>query len=128
MHPKLRDEVQIDQVLWDWSKMPGKKYDGGVFNGYEEVETFEFTKKDNLTYDEIFTLYNDRIIIDRNGVELWAKNGKFLFPSDSESLNKLKKNNPKFRKQIRINQVLWDWKTMQFGKYDGGLYTGNEKE
>ena len=128
MHPKLREEAQINQVLWDWNTMPGKKYDGGVFNGYEEVETIEFTKKDNLTFDEIFTLYNDRLIIDRNGLELWAKNGKFLFPSDSESLNKLKKNNPKFRKQIRINQVLWDWKTMQFGKYDGGLYTGNEKE
>ena len=127
-NPKLREEAQINQVLWDWNTMPGKKYDGGIFNGYEEVETIEFTKKDNLTFDEIFTLYNDRIIIDRNGVELWAKNGKFLFPSDSESLNKLKKNNPKFRKQIRINQVLWDWKTMQFGKYDGGLYTGNEKE
>lgn len=127
-NPKLREEAQINQVLWDWNTMPGKKYDGGVFNGYEEVETIEFTKKDNLTFDEIFTIYNDRLIIDRNGVELWAKNGKFLFPSDSESLNKLKKNNPKFRKQIRINQVLWDWKTMQFGKYDGGLYTGNEKE
>ena len=127
-NPKLREEAQINQVLWDWNTMPGKKYDGGVFNGYEEVETIEFTKKDNLTFDEIFTLYNDRLIIDRNGLELWAKNGKFLFPSDSESLNKLKKNNPKFRKQIRINQVLWDWKTMQFGKYDGGLYTGNEKE
>ena len=127
-NPKLREEAQINQVLWDWNTMPGKKYDGGIFNGYEEVETIEFTKKDNLTFDEIFTLYNDRLIIDRNGLELWAKNGKFLFPSDSESLNKLKKNNPKFRKQIRINQVLWDWKTMQFGKYDGGLYTGNEKE
>ena len=127
-NPKLREEAQINQVLWDWNTMPGKKYDGGVFTGSEEVETIEFTKKDNLTFDEIFTLYNDRLIIDRNGLELWAKNGKFLFPSDSESLNKLKKNNPKFRKQIRINQVLWDWKTMQFGKYDGGLYTGNEKE
>ena len=126
-NPKLREEVQINQVLWDWNTMPGKKYDGGVFTGYEEVETFEFTKKDNLTYDEIFTLYNDRIIIDRNGVELWAKNGKFLFPSDSESINKLKKNNPKYKKAVKINQVLWDWKTMANGKYDGGLFTGNEQ-
>lgn len=126
-NPKLREEVQINQVLWDWNTMPGKKYDGGVFTGYEEVETFEFTKKDNLTYNEIFTLYNDRIIIDRNGVELWSKNGKFLFPSDSESINKLKKNNPKYKKAVKINQVLWDWKTMANGKYDGGLFTGNEQ-
>lgn len=108
--------------------MPGKKYDGGLFNGLEVVETLEFSNKDNLTYDEIFSLFNDRIIIDRNGMELWVKNGKFLFPTNSESLNTLKKNNPKHRKQVRINQVLWDWKTMQFGKYDGGLYTGQEKE
>ena len=50
-----------------------------------------FAKKDNLTYQEIFALYNDRIIIDRNGMELFAKNGKFLFPSDSESLKNLKR-------------------------------------
>lgn len=128
MHPKLSDEVQINQLLWDWKTMPGKKYDGGIFTGLEELESIEFPSKEKLTYQEIFSLYNDRIIIDRNGMELFAKNGKFLFPSDSESLNKLKKNNPKYRKQVRINQVLWDWKTMQFGSYDGGLYTGNEKE
>jgi hypothetical protein len=61
-------------------------------------------------------------------MELLTKNGKFMFPADSESLNKLKKNNPKYRKLVRINQILWDWKTMQYGKYDGGLYTGNEKQ
>lgn len=127
-HPNFKEEVQINQVIWDWKTMPGKKYDGGLFNGLEVVETLEFSKKDNLTYDEIFSLFNDRIIIDRNGMELWVKNGKFLFPTNSESLNTLKKNNPKHRKQVRINQVLWDWKTMQFGKYDGGLYTGQEKE
>lgn len=127
-HPKLSDEVQINQVLWDWKTMPGKKYDGGVFTGFEEHDVLELPKKENFTYEEIFSLYNDRIIIDRNGMELLTKNGKFMFPADSESLNKLKKNNPKYRKLVRINQILWDWKTMQYGKYDGGLYTGNEKQ
>jgi lipopolysaccharide export system protein LptA len=127
-HPKFKNEIQIDQQIWDWNNMVGKKYDGGYFTGKEAIEEIELPKNDNLTYDEIFNLYDDRVIIDRNGMELLVKNGKFKFPSDLDSLNKLKNNNPKYRKEVRINQILWDWKTMQYGKYDGGLYTGNEKQ
>ena len=126
-HIKFKDEIEVNQILWDWNTMVGKKYDGGFFTGSEEIEQIELPKKDILTYEEIFNLYNDRVIIDRNGMELLVKNGKFMFPSDLESLKKLKINNPKYRKEVRINQILWDWKTMQYGKYDGGLYTGNEK-
>ena len=127
-HLKFKDEIEVNQLLWDWNTMVGKKYDGGFFTGSEEIEQIELPKNDNLTYEEIFNLYNNRVIIDRNGMELLVKNGKFMFPSDLESLKKLKKNNPKYRREVRINQILWDWKTMQYGKYDGGLYTGNEKE
>lgn len=126
-HPKFKDEIEVNQILWNWNTMVGKKYDGGFFTGNEEIETTELPKKDNLTYEEIFSLYDDRVIIDRNGMELLVKNRKFMFPTDLESLKKLKINNPKYRNEVRINQVLWDWKTMQYGKYDGGLYTGNEK-
>jgi hypothetical protein len=125
-HPKYKNEIKIDQVLWNWNTMVGKKYDGGYFTGKEAVEEIELPKKEILTYEEIFNLYDDRVIIDRNGMELLVKNGKFKFPSDLESLKKLKTNNPKYRKEVRINQVLWDWNTMQYGKYDGGLYSGNE--
>ncbi len=125
-HPKYKNEIKIDQVLWNWNTMVGKKYDGGYFTGKEAIEEIELPKKEILTYEEIFNLYDDRVIIDRNGMELLVKNGKFKFPSDLESLKKLKINNPKYRKEVRINQVLWDWNTMQYGKYDGGLYSGNE--
>ena len=125
-HPKYKDEIKINQVLWNWKTMVGKKYDGGYFTGKEATEEIELPKKENLTYEEIFNLFDDRVIIDRNGMELLVKNRKFKFPSDLESLKKLKINNPKYRKEVRINQVLWDWNTMQYGKYDGGLYTGNE--
>ena len=127
-HPKYKNEIQIDQQIWDWNTMVGKKYDGGYFTGKDAIEEIELPKKENLTYEEIFNLYDDRVLIDRNGMELLVKNGKFKFPSDLESLKKLKINNPKYRKEVRINQVLWDWNTMQYGKYDGGLYTGNEKQ
>jgi lipopolysaccharide export system protein LptA len=125
-HPKFKNEIKIDQVLWNWNTMVGKKYDGGYFTGKEAIEEIELPKKEILTYEEIFNLFDDRVIIDRNGMELLVKNGKFKFPSDLDSLKKLKINNPKYRKEVRINQVLWDWNTMQYGKYDGGLYSGNE--
>lgn len=125
-HPKFKNEIKIDQVLWNWNTMVGKKYDGGYFTGKEAIEEIELPKKEILTYEEIFNLFDDRVIIDRNGMELLVKNGKFKFPSDLDSLKKLKIHNPKYRKEVRINQVLWDWNTMQYGKYDGGLYSGNE--
>ncbi|WP_394338237.1 OstA-like protein [Flavobacterium aciduliphilum] len=126
-HPLFKNEIKINQIVW-FKKMQYGKYDGGFFKGTEPLETIELSKKEKLTYDEIFSLYNDRVIIDRNGMELLVKNGKFKFPTDFDSLKKLKANNPKYRNVVRINQVLWDWNSMQYGKYDGGLFTGNEKE
>jgi lipopolysaccharide export system protein LptA len=127
-HPEFKNEVEVNLILWNWNTMVGKKYDGGLFTGDENIEEIEFPKKDNLTYEEIFNFYDNRVIIDRNGMQLLVKNKKFMFPTDIESLKKLKNNNPKYRKEVRINQVLWDWKTMRYGIYDGGLYTGNERE
>lgn len=123
-HPKEKEEIKFNQVLWDFKTMPGKKYDGGLFFGNEAFEVIEFPKKEHLTYEEIFTLYNDRLVIDRNGMELLVINGVFKLPENTSSSNKLKKNYPKYRKEVRINQVLWDWKTMYKGKYDGDIYTG----
>ena len=75
-----------------------------------------------------FYIYNNRLIIDKNGIELLIQNGKFKYPFDGESARNLKKNIPKYRKQVRINQVVWDVITMNGGEYDGGTYSGNERE
>lgn len=123
-YPKYKDVVKIDHVLWNWETMPGKMYDGGLFKGNDGVEELEFPKKDYLTLEEIFKLYNDKLIIDKNGTELLVSNGVFKLPENIYSGNILKKNYPKYRKQIRINQVLWDSSTMSKGKYDGGIYNG----
>jgi hypothetical protein len=127
-HAKYKNEEKLNIKIWDWNTMPGKKYDGGLFKGNEEIIEIETSKKDYLTYEEIFKLYNNRFVMDRNGMELLVKNGKFKFPSDEEAINNLKNKYPQYRKVVKINQVLWDWKTMQFGPYDGGLFTGKEKE
>ncbi len=124
-HPKYKDVVRIDYVLWYWDKMPGKQYDGGLFKGDDGIEEIEFPKKEYLTFEEIFKTYNDRLIIDKNGTELLVFNGTFKVPSNIYAGNLLKKNYPKYRKQIRINQVLWDSESMLKGIYDGGIYTGD---
>ncbi|WP_366522001.1 OstA-like protein [Flavobacterium sp.] len=127
-HPKYKDEIKIDTVLWDFKSMQYGKYDGGLFYGEEVSSEIEYPKKEYLTYEEIFELYDGRIIIDKNSQELLVKNGKFNFPTDRVSFKITNKESPNYRKIIRINQALWDWKTMQFGKYYGDTLSGNEKE
>lgn len=125
-HPKYKNEEKLNFKIWDWNTMPGKKYDGGLFKGNEEIVEIEVPQKEYLTYDEIFKLYNNRFVIDRNGMELLVKDGKFKFPSDENAINNLKKNYPKYKKVVKINQVLWDWETMLGKEYDGGLFSGKE--
>lgn len=127
-NPKYKDEIQIDKVLWDWKTSPYGKYDGRGFTGDEELEEFEFPKKGDLTYTEIFKMYNNRIVVDRNGMELLVKNCKFMFPGDSNATKNYIKNHPEYKIKVRINQTLWDWKTSPYSKYDGRSFTGDEKE
>ena len=69
---------------------PGKKYDGGLFNGKEEIEVIETPKKEFLTLNEIFRTYNNRILVDKNGMKLLVKNGKFRFQTDEKSFQNYK--------------------------------------
>ncbi len=128
-HPKLKDEIKINHILWDWKTMPGTKYDGGLFNGTEDLEEIEFPKKEYLTYEELFVLYNDRLIIDKNGTEILIRSGKFIFPKDRISLVKLKLKYKKHNKQVRINQILWISGDQELSnKYNGGFFTGEEEK
>jgi lipopolysaccharide export system protein LptA len=126
-NPKCKKVVKINQILWDWNTMFGKEYDGGLFNGNEVLEYIEIPEKLNFTYEELFKLYNNRLVIDSKGMELLVQDGKFKFPADENAINNFKKNNPKYKNRVKINQVLWDWNTMSGKKYDGGLFTGNEE-
>lgn len=127
-HQKYKNEIAIDKLLWDVKTMPGKKYNGKLFTGNEDLYEIELPEKEYLTYKEIFELYNNRIVIDRNGIEILIQNNKIKIPMDENSITNFKKTHPKCKKIVRINQVLWDWRTMLGKEYDGGLFNGNEKE
>ncbi len=119
-YPKYKIEIKINQILWT-KKLQYGKYDGGYFYNEDELGEIEYPTSPYLTYEEIFSLYDDRLIIDKNGIELLVKDGKFKYPKDSNTIEKIKKINQKYKKQVRINQLIWDGKTMQFGKLDGGI-------
>ena len=119
-YPKYKEEIKINEVLWDWKTSPYGKYDGREILENEVIEYLEFPKKDYMTYEEIFKEFDDRVIIDKNGMRLYVKDGKFKTPKDGNSFENLKKRFPKHRMEVRINQVLWNW-NMIYGKYDGGL-------
>jgi hypothetical protein len=76
-----------------------------LFKVNEEIAEEEVPQKEYLSYEEIFKLYNNRFVIDKNGMELLVKNGKFQFPSDENAINNLKKNYPKYKKVVRINNI-----------------------
>lgn len=120
-YPKYKEEIKINEVLWDWKTSPYGKYDEREILENEVIEYLEFPKKDYMTYEEIFKEFDDRVIIDKNGMRLYVKDGKFKTPKDENSFKNLKKKFPKHRTEVRINQVLWDW-NMVNGKYDGGLF------
>jgi lipopolysaccharide export system protein LptA len=120
-NPKFKTEVRLNTILWDWKTMQYGQFDGGFFNE-GKLEEIEMMTNDQITYKYIFSNYNNRIIIDKTEQPLLVKEGKFYFFADEKSYSNYKKNNPKFKKEIRVNKILWDWKTMQFGPYNGGYY------
>jgi lipopolysaccharide export system protein LptA len=127
--PKYGKEIEIGNFKWDSKSEYGKKYDAGFFTGEEEPEAMEFPTKDQLSHDEIVKLYNNRLLIDKNGTDILIRNGKFFFPKDGNSLFRLKKKYPKYKKQVIINQILWNWNDQELlNKFNGGFFTGDESE
>jgi lipopolysaccharide export system protein LptA len=129
-HPKYKEIIKFDKKLRNWKTLPGKPYDGGLFEGNEDIGSIEFSEKEHLTIDEIFKLYNNRFIIDKNGVEMLVRNEKFWFPENVNSTKILKSKKPTYKKVVRINQNIWNTSNMftYRGFYDGGRFTGNEND
>lgn len=120
-NPKYSKEIKLNKVLWDPKTMQFGKFDGGFIEDNEKVVELDIVNKTDLTYDDLFLKYNNRIIINQNWEKFLIKNGKFYYPNSGESFKNYIKLNPKYSKIIKINQVFFDLKTMQFGKYDGGF-------
>ncbi|MEC4048187.1 OstA-like protein [Flavobacterium sp. SUN046] len=118
---KYSKEIKLNKVLWDPKTMQFGKFDGGFIEDNEKVVELDIVNKTDLTYDDLFLKYNNRIIINQNWEKFLIKNGKFYYPNSGESFKNYIKLNPRYSKIIKINQVFFDLKTMQFGKYDGGF-------
>jgi len=124
---KYSKETKINQVLWDVKTMQFSKYDGGFIDNNEKAIEFDVPKTNNLSFEELFINYNNRIILNKNWEKYLIKNGKFYYPNSGDSFKNYIKLNPKYSKTVKINQVLFDLKTMQFGKYDGGFINDKSK-
>jgi hypothetical protein len=126
-NPKYFKEIKLSKVLWDSKTMQFSKYDGGFIDDNEKVIELELIKRKDLTYDDLFLKFNNRIIINQNWEKFLIKNGKFYYPNSGESFKNYIKLNPKYSKTVKVNQVFFDLKTMQFGKYDGGFINDKSK-
>ena len=126
-NPKYSKEIKIGKVLWNPKTMQFSKYDGGFIDDNEKVVELELLNRKDLTYEDLFLKFNNRIIINQNWEKFLIKNGKFYYPNSGESFKNYIKLNPKYSKIVKINQVFFDLKTMQFGKYDGGFINDNSK-
>ena len=100
--------------------MPNGKFDGGNFD--IEIALTDKELKEKQFYDDLFSKYNNQIVIDKNNQMLLVRDGKFRFPLKPTSFKNYQKKYPKYAKEIKINRVLWDWKTMPNGPYDGGNF------
>lgn len=126
-NPKYSKEIKLSKVLWDSKTMQFSKYDGGFIDDNEKVIELDLINKRDLTYEDLFLKFNNRIIINQNWEKFLIKNGKFYYPNSGESFKNYIKLNPKYSKIVKINQVFFDLKTMQFGKYDGGFINDKSK-
>ncbi len=90
-------------------------------------QTVEAKTVDTSLFDAIFKKYKNKIILDKNGQYMLVKEGKFQFPLNQYSVMNYKAQHPSHAKEIKFNKVLWEWKTMIYGPYDGGNFDAEPK-
>ena len=120
-NPKYANEKKLLQILWDVKTMQFGIYDGGFIDDDEKALELEIPKNNDLSYDDLFLKYNNRIVLNQNWEKFLIKDGKFYYPNSNDSFKNYIKLNPKYKKVVKLNKEYFDIKTMQFGKYDGGF-------
>jgi lipopolysaccharide export system protein LptA len=118
------DEVELDKKIVAESN---KKFEKEKVIQEIEKNKLEAHVNGAEFYEEIFMKYNNRLVRDKNGQLLLVKNFKFKFSFDPLAIVKYKKKYPKYKDEIKIDKVLWDWKTSPYSKYDGREFTGDEE-
>ena len=122
LNPKYAKIVKFNQELFDIKTMQFGKYDGGFIDHNLKYTDFEIPVHENLNYTELFVLYNNRIILNKNWDMFLLNNNKFYYNISIEQLKNYIKLYPQYSKIVQIKQELFDIKAMQFGIYDGGFY------
>jgi len=128
-NPMYKEFVKIDKVIWKDNNSYVAKFNGGFFSGFEPTESLEYPKTESISIEDVFKLYNDRIIIDRNGVKMLVKNGEIKFPANQEAFKILKTKSKKHLTEVKISiEVLDKNNLIQGGKYNASFFTGNEMD
>lgn len=128
-NPMYKEFVKIDKVIWKDNNSYVAKFNGGFFSGFEPKESLEYPKTESISIEDVFKLYNDRIIIDRNGVKMFVKNGEIKFPANQEAFMILKTKSKKHLTEVKISiEVLDKNNLIQGGKYNASFFTGNEMD
>lgn len=106
-HPNSK-HINLNIEIWKPSDQKRFKYYGGDATGNENNEIIEYSKKENLTINDVFDLYEDRIVIDKNGAKFYIKNGVAMIPSNNDSFKKLKEKNRKHFTEVKIGIEVLD--------------------
>ena len=101
--------------------MQFSKIDGGFIDYKSKVEDFEIPLKLDLSLEELFLQFNNRIVITKNWDKYIIKEGKFCYPDNGEAFKNYIKVNPRYSRIVKLDQNYFDIKTMQFSKIDGGF-------
>ena len=78
-----------------------------------------------LTVPQIIAKYQGRFIHDSYGSWIYVGKTKFYFEASPYQILNYLSANPTAPKQVEFNYIVWDYKTMNSGPYDGGLWNGN---
>ncbi|MBS7787951.1 hypothetical protein KIH23_11650 [Flavobacterium sp. CYK-55] len=121
-YSEYNTEINIKAKVWF-----GEKTQLGIYYDTEFDEKPKGVLSSN-EYDEIFKKYNNRIIIDKNNQTLLVKGGKFQFAWTEKSLENYKKNNPKYKNEIHLDKVVWDWPLMEKSQFNGMYFYDGKLE
>lgn len=78
----------------------------------------------HLTVPQIIEKYQGQFIHDSYGSWIYVGKTKFYFEASPYQILNYLQSNPSFPKQVEFPYTVWDYKTMNSGPYDGGLWNG----
>lgn len=122
-NPDYKEINRLDIIIWKPDDAYVLRYKAGDISGYEKTETIEYSQRDNLTIDDVFKLYEDRIVIDKKGTKFYIKKGVAMIPISDDSLKKIKEKNKKHLREVKIGITIIDKNNQVYGgKYKTAFF------